>query len=66
MAYPISKGRLINIALFRASYENAGQEITGPWASQVEPSEILALFKGWEPEAQTLISVGSSKFQSDS
>ena len=58
MIYPISGGRIINVA---AVVHDDGQEGTiyeGPWTSTVEGGEWVRRFSGWEPNVQEITKVG--------
>lgn len=57
MAYPISQGRLINVAIFSTNYSQEGASHPEPWVSQADPRELLRLFNGWETDVQQLLAV---------
>ena len=57
MAYPISHGRLVNVAFFSTNYPQEGAVHPEPWVSQADPREISRLFNGWETDVQDLVAV---------
>ncbi|KAI0033745.1 hypothetical protein K488DRAFT_23662, partial [Vararia minispora EC-137] len=54
IAYPISHGRFVNVALFFANHAQEGSVHPGPWVSKSDPREILRQFDGWETEVRQL------------
>lgn len=57
MVYPISRGRLVNVAIFSANYAQEGAAHPEPWVSQADPREIMRMFEGWETDVQQLVAV---------
>ncbi|TFK34050.1 hypothetical protein BDQ12DRAFT_700563 [Crucibulum laeve] len=55
VVYPISSGSLINIGAFHAREELAGTPFQGPWVTNVEKDELLAVHADWEPELQAIL-----------
>lgn len=57
--YPIARGRLINLAIFRARYdlENTPAPPDGAWVKEVSRAEMAHEFAQWEPEVQALLDV---------
>ncbi|KAF8884164.1 salicylate 1-monooxygenase [Infundibulicybe gibba] len=47
--YPISNGRFMNVAAFRAKPQLAGTLFDGPWVTRVGKEELVDTFAGWEP-----------------
>jgi hypothetical protein len=57
MAYPISRGRFINVAAFEVRPHEEGTHFGGPWVVDVDPSYVTSLFQGWEKDVGELIQV---------
>lgn len=58
MVYPISQGRLINVAVFEADYNREGTVYPEPWiTTEVDTQKVIESFRGWEQEVQELIGV---------
>ncbi|KAG5638592.1 hypothetical protein H0H81_011678 [Sphagnurus paluster] len=57
IAYPVSRGKLINFAAFSSRPELENTIFDGPWVSTVDKEEFSSLFSAWEPDVQDLISV---------
>ncbi|KAJ3576558.1 hypothetical protein NP233_g350 [Leucocoprinus birnbaumii] len=55
VAYPISRGKLINFVAFVSRHEKENTKFNGPWVTQTGPEELAAWFNNWEPEVQALI-----------
>ncbi|EIM91866.1 FAD/NAD-P-binding domain-containing protein [Stereum hirsutum FP-91666 SS1] len=56
MVYPISQGRLVNVAVFEADYNREGTVYPEPWiTTDVDTKAVIESFRGWEPEVQDLI-----------
>jgi salicylate hydroxylase len=60
IAYPISRGTIVNFAAFRLQQNLENTKHDGPWVSFCEKSEFMNIFRGWEPEVQTLLDVGQN------
>lgn len=57
MAYPISKGRLVNFAAFELQADQEGIDLPGPWVGKASPEDVAKLFFGWEQEVLDLTKV---------
>ncbi|KAF8656075.1 hypothetical protein AX16_002775 [Volvariella volvacea WC 439] len=55
VVYPISKGKVINVAAFHAKEELAGTTFPGPWVTNVEKDDLLATHSHWEPELKGIL-----------
>ncbi|KAF9443216.1 salicylate hydroxylase [Macrolepiota fuliginosa MF-IS2] len=55
VAYPISKGRLINVVVFFSEPEKEGTPFLGEVMREVSQDEVLGQFEGWEDEAIDLL-----------
>ena len=58
VAYPLSQGKLVNVAAFHARHELENTPYDGPWISSAGKQEFLTTTSQWEPEVQALLSVG--------
>lgn len=56
IAYPISKGKLVNFVAFVTRHELENTKFQGPWVSTCDRSVFAGVFAHWEPEVQMLIS----------
>ncbi|KAI0322131.1 salicylate hydroxylase [Amylostereum chailletii] len=56
VAYPISAGRLVNVAIFCADFNLEDSDFPHPWVSQEDPQHVLGLFDNWELEVRQLVS----------
>ncbi|KAI0314036.1 salicylate hydroxylase [Amylostereum chailletii] len=56
MAYPISRGRLVNLVVFDVKYNEEGSSLPEPWVSEADPRHVQRLFATWEPEVRQLLS----------
>ncbi|KAI0824328.1 FAD/NAD-P-binding domain-containing protein [Trametes gibbosa] len=60
VTYPISKGRILNVAAVVTHTEMAGTIYDGPWTVDVPKSEVQGAFVGWEPEVENIMqNIGS-------
>jgi phenolic acid decarboxylase len=59
MSYTIESGRLVNLAIFNMKYDLEGTIYTDKWVSEVDASEVLHLFRGWEKDVEELLSVNA-------
>jgi hypothetical protein len=57
IAYPISRGTMINFVGFKSRHDLENTKFNGPWVSYPENSELVSIFKGWEPEVLALVEV---------
>ena len=57
MAYPISHGRYINLAVFETDYSREGTFFTDPWIATVDSREISRSFENWETDVRQIIHV---------
>ncbi|GBE80736.1 FAD-dependent monooxygenase afoD [Sparassis crispa] len=53
--YPVSHGRIINVALFISQPELEGKPYDGRWVVPATKQEILENFNSWEPEVKSLL-----------
>lgn len=56
-AYPVSRGRLVNIAAFRCEREKVGMKYEGETVAERTKEELLKEFEGWEDEVTQLLQV---------
>ncbi|KAI0032990.1 hypothetical protein K488DRAFT_48695, partial [Vararia minispora EC-137] len=59
VAYPISKGRFVNVAAFEVHFEDEGIVFPDPWVSKVDARKVAKMFDGWEKEVTDIMSVMS-------
>lgn len=59
MAYPISRGRFVNFVVFDYRPDEEGTHFGGPWVTDVDPSYVQGLFRGWEKEVGEIIQVSA-------
>ena len=57
VAYPIQQGKLINVAGIDPQYHLENTKHDGPSVVAADRSELISLFKDFEPEVQTLVKV---------
>lgn len=57
IAYPISKGRLVNLAMFECNFDQENTEYVGPWVTKADPVDVAKKFEGWEPEVAEIMDV---------
>lgn len=57
VAYPISRGTMINFVAFKSQHDLENSKHDGPWVCSSEKSEFMTIFRGWEPEVQALLDV---------
>ncbi|PPQ74337.1 hypothetical protein CVT24_000691 [Panaeolus cyanescens] len=55
MAYPIMKGKFINLAAFKCQPELSGSKFNGAWVCPTDKSEFQGIFRNWEPDVQALL-----------
>ncbi|KIJ98994.1 hypothetical protein K443DRAFT_189327 [Laccaria amethystina LaAM-08-1] len=55
IAYPISKGKLVNFVAFKSHHDLENTRFNGPWVCVTESAEFAATFRTWEPEVQALV-----------
>ena len=59
MAYPISRGRFVNFVAFESHPHEEGTHFGGPWVTDVDPSYVQGLFRGWEKEVGEIVQVSA-------
>jgi salicylate hydroxylase len=59
MAYPISRCRFVNFVAFEFHPHEEGTHFGGPWISDVVPSYVQGLFRGWEKEVGEIVQVSA-------
>ncbi|KAJ3725042.1 hypothetical protein DFJ43DRAFT_585119 [Lentinula guzmanii] len=59
IVYPVSKGQVVNLALFHFQPELQGMPYPGPWSKEVDESELfnIARFERWEPTVKHWLKV---------
>lgn len=57
IAYPISRGKLINFVAFISRHDKENTKFDGPWVAQADQGEFAGRFSRWEPEVQALVNV---------
>ena len=57
IAYPISRGTMVNFVAFKSQYDLENSKFNGAWVCISEKSELINIFRGWEPEVQALVDV---------
>ncbi|TFK35822.1 FAD/NAD(P)-binding domain-containing protein [Crucibulum laeve] len=55
VTYPISQGRLVNVAAYYSEPQNEGTTLQGAVVSDVSKEEMLSKFEGWEDEVISLL-----------
>jgi len=55
IAYPISRGTMINFVAFKTRYDLENSKFNGPWVTFSDKSELIKIFRGWESEVQALV-----------
>ncbi|THU98077.1 salicylate hydroxylase [Dendrothele bispora CBS 962.96] len=55
IAYPISRGKMINFVAFDMRHDLENTRFNGPWVCASDKSKFASRFSGWEPEVQTLL-----------
>ncbi|KAF8468095.1 salicylate hydroxylase [Russula ochroleuca] len=55
IAYPISRGRFVNIVAFEFHPHEEGTQFDGPWVADEVPSYVQGLFQGWEKEVGDIV-----------
>jgi len=55
IAYPISRGTMINFVAFKIQHDLENSKYNGAWVSFSEKSELIKIFRGWESEVQALV-----------
>lgn len=56
-AYPISQGRILNVAASITNRELEGTTYEGPWTTEVSQEEVRKEYVGWEPEVEETVQV---------
>ena len=57
VAYPVSKGAIINVVSLVHDDTREETRHEGPWFENVSNAEVLSVFQGFEPEVQALLEV---------
>ena len=57
IAYPISRGTMVNFVAFKSRHDLENSKYNGSWFCFCEKSELINTFKGWEHEVQALMDV---------
>ena len=57
IAYPISKGKMVNFVAFKSHHDLENTRFNGPWVCATDSAEFSATFRTWEPEVQALVDV---------
>jgi salicylate hydroxylase len=57
IAYPISRGTKVNFVGFKSQHDLENSKFNGAWVCISEKSELINIFKDWEPEVQALLDV---------
>ncbi len=60
VAYPISQGRILNVAAITTDRESEGTLYEGPWTTEVSQEEVRREYVGWEPEVEEIVQVCTS------
>ncbi|VDB99296.1 unnamed protein product [Peniophora sp. CBMAI 1063] len=55
VTYPVSQGRLLNVAVTTVNYDLEWTLHPHPWVSYLKAEELLPLFEGWAQEARGVI-----------
>jgi salicylate hydroxylase len=55
MAFPIARGRFVNLSAFEFHLHEEGTHFDGPWVADVDPSYIQGLFQGWEKDVGEIV-----------
>jgi salicylate hydroxylase len=55
IAYPISRGKMVNLVAFKTQYDLENSKFNGAWVSFSDKSELVKFFRGWESEVQALV-----------
>ncbi|RPD62092.1 FAD/NAD(P)-binding domain-containing protein [Lentinus tigrinus ALCF2SS1-7] len=55
LTYPISQGRILNVAAVIRVRDQEGDIYPGPWSSVVNRDEYANEFKGWEPDVGEIV-----------
>ncbi|RDX52959.1 FAD/NAD(P)-binding domain-containing protein [Lentinus brumalis] len=50
VTYPISQGRVLNLAMVFTAQGKEGSVYDGAWTSSVSKEELIGRYSGWEPE----------------
>ncbi len=55
--YPISQGRILNVAASITNPELEGTVYEGPWTTEVSREEVRREYVGWESEVEEVVQV---------
>ena len=48
---------MVNFVAFKSQHDLENSKYNGAWVCCSEKSELISIFRGWEPEVQALINV---------
>ncbi|KAF8217161.1 hypothetical protein K438DRAFT_1748263 [Mycena galopus ATCC 62051] len=51
IAYPVSRGKMINFVAFISRHDLENTKFNGPWVGSCDSSEFAGMFAHWEPES---------------
>lgn len=57
VTYPISQGRLLNVAVMTFDYAREGSLHPQPWVTLAKADELTPLVSGWAPELRYIVAV---------
>ncbi|KAI0689374.1 hypothetical protein BC835DRAFT_255975 [Cytidiella melzeri] len=60
VSYPVSQGRVVNVAALSCKADLRGTQYEGSWVAQASPDEILANYPDWDPEVRFLLKAMTS------
>ncbi|KAF9482275.1 salicylate hydroxylase [Pholiota conissans] len=55
VCYPISRGKLINVAAICTEFDKEGTYLEGPAVTQSSPDTVLSVFTTWSEEVQSIL-----------
>ncbi|RPD62099.1 FAD/NAD(P)-binding domain-containing protein [Lentinus tigrinus ALCF2SS1-7] len=61
VAYPISQGRVLNLAMVFTAPGKEGSVYEGAWTSSVSKEELVGRYSGWEPDVEEIMKHVSDK-----
>ena len=57
VCYPVSRGKLINCAIFDTTPGAEGTQFDGPWVTPTTGTEVAEKFASWSEDIRDLIKV---------
>jgi hypothetical protein len=63
IAYPISRSTMVNFVAFKLQHDLENSKYNGAWVCFSEKSELINIFRGWEPEVQALVDVCQKSYE---